>query len=68
MYHRGSHDTVVWDDARGSMPAQEKAARPPKHRKFKRTTKPGTVIISGNPGAAIAAGTLHQIRKDAGLV
>jgi len=37
------------------------------HRKFRHPTKPGVVVVSGNPGHDIATGTLHAILKQAGL-
>ena len=37
------------------------------HRQFRHPTKPGLVTVPGNPGYDIAAGTLNNILKQAGL-
>lgn len=37
------------------------------HRQYKHPSKPGTVTISGKPGADVPPGTLASIQKQAGL-
>lgn len=37
------------------------------HRIFKHPTKPGIVIVAGQPGKDVAAGTLNSIWRQAGL-
>ena len=37
------------------------------HRQFKHSTKRGLVTVSGHPGYDLAAGTLNNILKQAGL-
>ena len=37
------------------------------HRQFRHPTKPGRVTVAGNPGDEMAAGTLGNILRQAGL-
>jgi len=37
------------------------------HRVLKHGTKPGVVVVAGQPGKDVAAGTLKSIWKQAGL-
>ncbi len=37
------------------------------HRIFQHPNKPGNVVIPGNPGDDVPVGTLHSIRKQAGI-
>ena len=37
------------------------------HRQFRHPTKPGRVTVAGNPGHDLAAGTLANIFRQAGL-
>ncbi len=37
------------------------------HRHFVHPTKPGKVQVAGQPGKDIAAGTLNNVKKQAGL-
>jgi predicted RNA binding protein YcfA (HicA-like mRNA interferase family) len=37
------------------------------HRQFRHATKPGRVTVAGNPGQDMAAGTLGNIWRQAGL-
>ena len=37
------------------------------HRQFRHPTKPGRVTVAGNPGQDMAAGTLANIWRQAGL-
>jgi predicted RNA binding protein YcfA (HicA-like mRNA interferase family) len=37
------------------------------HRKFRHATKPGHVVVSGNPGHDMAVGTFKNILRQAGI-
>jgi len=37
------------------------------HRRFKHSTKPGTVTIAGKPSAEVPKGTLNAILKQSGI-
>jgi predicted RNA binding protein YcfA (HicA-like mRNA interferase family) len=46
---------------------EQEANKATNHRKFKKPTSKGMVIVSGNPGDTIPKGTLNAILKQAGL-
>ena len=37
------------------------------HRQLKHPTKPGTVTVAGRPNVDVPIGTLHNIRRQAGI-